>query len=95
VDRRTKEGRDQHRPGPDDSARIYDGKRLKALLAGWSTLGFSVVLGLIECVSQLAESHVTPRRTRLEVLSLFQWSAFLTGIILFGLFAATNVAASR
>jgi hypothetical protein len=77
--------------------KFYTGKSLHLLIASWSSLGLSVVLGVItlgESINQLAESRFRIRRGTLEVLSLLQWLSVFAGVGLFAAFVINNVTSS-
>jgi hypothetical protein len=75
--------------------KFYKGHSLALLIAAWSTIALSVILGVLalgQAISQFSESDIRPRRSAVEVLNLLQFLAFLAGIVMFSIFAVNNVA---
>ena len=72
---------------------LYQGVELAWLIASWAVFGASIVLGLLGLgayISQYAESDARPRRSAVEVFSLLQVLAVITGLALLGYFAIKN-----
>lgn len=74
---------------------LYKGQALHFLLAAWSSLGLSLLLGFFalgEAIRYLIEGRRQIKRgSSIEVLNLFQWLLFAVGVGLLAYFAVQNV----